>query len=89
MKKEEEILSKYSGYEVQELHERLTSPIIQPYDCFMSMIEFAELSKNDVIDSIIIDLTKRGFLLNPSKMKSQMLEVIRSHKNSDVESSTD
>ena len=42
MKKEEEILSKITGYSVQELHERLTEPILQPYDCLMAMIEFAE-----------------------------------------------
>ena len=42
MKKEEEILSKITGYSIQELHERLTEPILQPYDCLMAMIEFAE-----------------------------------------------
>lgn len=42
MKKEEEILSRITGYSVHELHERLTEPILQPYDCLMAMIEFAQ-----------------------------------------------
>jgi hypothetical protein len=47
MKKEEEILSRYTGYSIQELHERLTSPILQPHDCLMAMIEFAEQQANE------------------------------------------
>ena len=48
MKKEEEILSRITGYSIQELHERLTEPILQPYDCLMAMIEFAEQQSNGV-----------------------------------------
>ena len=54
MKKEEEILSKITGYSIQELHERLTEPILQPYDCLMAMIEFAEQQvKNLNIPAVI------------------------------------
>jgi len=57
MKKEEEILSKITGYSVQELHERLTEPILQPYDCLMAMIEFAEQQvKNLNIPAVMLSL---------------------------------
>ena len=46
MKKEEEILSRITGYSIQELHERLTEPILQPYDCLMAMDEYAQQQVN-------------------------------------------
>ena len=51
-KAEEKVLSKYSGYSIEELHERLTDPIIQPYDCFMAMIEFAEAYHKSELEAI-------------------------------------
>ena len=60
MKKEEEILSRITGYSIQELHERLTEPILQPYDCLMAMIEFAEQQANGVNTSHEPALHKHG-----------------------------
>ena len=60
MKKEEEILSRITGYSIQELHERLTEPILQPYDCLTAMIEFAEQQANGVNTSHEPALHKHG-----------------------------
>ena len=60
MKKEEEILSRITGYSIQELYERLTEPILQPYDCLMAMIEFAEQQANGVNTSHEPALHKHG-----------------------------
>lgn len=62
MKKEEEILSRITGYSIQELHERLTEPILQPYDCLMAMIEFAEQQTNGVNTSHEQALHKHGVM---------------------------
>ncbi len=84
METKEQILDRIADENCWVLAKDLEQYVILP-----AMEQFAEISKNDVIDSIIIDLTRRGFFLNPSKMKSQMLEVIRSHKNSNVDSDSD
>jgi hypothetical protein len=39
-------LSEFSGYSVNELKHRRTSPIVQPLDCFMAFISFA--NKHDI-----------------------------------------
>lgn len=41
-----EYLSECSGYSVNELKHRQTSPIVQPIDCFMAFITFA--NKHDI-----------------------------------------
>ena len=41
-----EILSKHTGYSVEELHERLTEPILQPFDCAKAMDECRHFIKN-------------------------------------------
>ena len=41
MKTKEEILSHYTGYSEKELKDRNTEPLIQPYDCFLAMEEYA------------------------------------------------
>lgn len=39
MKTKEEILSELSGYDISELIERQSKPLIQPFDCFLAMDE--------------------------------------------------
>ena len=70
MKKEEEILSRITGYSIQELHERLTEPILQPYDCLMAMIEFAEQQANGVNTSHEPALHKHDVVRRSEQLKA-------------------
>jgi predicted HTH domain antitoxin len=65
MNKELKILSEISGYSVNELNERLTEPIIQPYDCVMTMLETINKRirfNNEAINDIVIELQNKKII---------------------------